>query len=1536
MMLHLDRTKILRRLGLAKSHDRVERKRHARNFRQSLESLEGRTLLALVNPAWVAEGPGPRTGATASVPDQQNSAIGAVNAVVFLNSNTALAASVNGGIWRTTDFTASNPAWTAVSGNLASPSISAIAVSPLTSALPLNQQIVFAGTGATSSYGRVGMATGLFKSTDGGQTWQPTGTLAGSNPATNPFQGSTINSIVPTSYLSSTTDKQVVLVGADNGLWRSNDEGATFTSISSVVGRVTTIVADPSDSTFMTYYASVISTSGQYQVLKSTDRGNSWSPITTLSFPAAGGTLQTALANLKLAVFPGTSSASRALYAGLVTTEFSSSAPVTGTITNITNGTYTVSAPGNNLSNNDWVHVPYTTSNGTNSVWNYQVTVINPGSTFTIRDPAGPVLSLGTLTFTTGNFVGRAIVYQSTNQGDTWQQATVDPTTIESTGSQPLFGANQRRSGIQTSNFAITVDPTNRNIVYVSGATQPANPSSLGNPLWTGRLFRGDFSNAAQTTWTPITDVYAGAGLGPALAATSLNFPAGQRWTITVPTQGLKDGDRIALLRNGVYTYYAVLVMGADTIALRGTRGSGEPQMTSGFTVYQVLGITAPHADSRSLSFSPSGNLVQTDDGGIYVRSSPTSSTGTWSSANGNMSDSELTGIAFDSLNNIIVGGSQDNGLAAQVGANNLQWNALLQADGNIPQVDNLQSMHPGESIYYYSVQNLGAFTRQVRNSSNEILQTVNPALNVAVYGLLVYKVTDPSQIQVTGQNQVVVASFNNILYFRVFNQLGEMIVNKTETDYPNQRDLTTKIRDQFTALTAPGKNPSWSEQQTLVQDVAQLTGFAIRIGQTLGSLSNRSAPFYDTAQFYNPFVVDSVASTTGTMGWLLLGMTNYLYESKDGGEDWTRVGPALPGAPTAMSYGGMLGGVANPSVAYVGVGGNAKHLYLRTRLGGRFNPVDAYTGNTPTAIAVDPDDWMRAYIVDTSGKIWMTTNGGGSFDNITGSITPTSQSLFALAVYDQPVGFGVNESNDDAVFVGGWGGVWAAENPQAGVTWTKFGTNMPNVLVNGLIYNATDNVLLASTLGRGAFDVPNLSASVFQPDNPQPGPPPSINVPGPQSTNSNTPLSFSAKHGNAISIADPGAAATNTFSVTLSVTNGNLTLGTLRGLDAPDDAGASSVKTFQGSLSRINAALDGLSFQSDHFGSPSVLTISVDDQNPAGPMTDTQVVAITDLMGNGTPARSVPRAPTAATSRGPVITAPRVPLTVGINSGSLPINSITLSDPSNTRKPETLTVYVSGGSLIFSNGSTLDDGSLLGPITGTLAKLNGYFRRNATSGFSFTPTPDFQGTAWIMIRLDNGTHSRANPATAWIQINVAAATPTVAAPQNLTTAANTPIAFGSQSALVTVASSDPVSQTLEVIVSAVHGLLALANTTGVTVLAGNPAGDDYLEITGMPAAINSALASMTYTPNPGFRGSDTLSLDVVNTGGWSNISPPPFTDLTDDGGPADNSEDVFPSTAPLTPSPSVNWDASLVTTAISILVGDPPAAVSRPAVRIR
>src|SRR5262245_25144458 len=139
----------------------------------SLESLESRLLLSvdLIGvPGWAPEGPAPITSAgnvISTTPATQQDA-GAVNALAVdpTNDKHVFAATVNGGIWQTTDFTAASPTWTTTTDRLPSLSISAIAFSPVSS------NVIYAGTGQFSSFFAGGTAVGVYKSTDGGATWQ--------------------------------------------------------------------------------------------------------------------------------------------------------------------------------------------------------------------------------------------------------------------------------------------------------------------------------------------------------------------------------------------------------------------------------------------------------------------------------------------------------------------------------------------------------------------------------------------------------------------------------------------------------------------------------------------------------------------------------------------------------------------------------------------------------------------------------------------------------------------------------------------------------------------------------------------------------------------------------------------------------------------------------------------------------------------------------------------------------------------------------------------------------------------------------------------------------------------------------------------------------------------------------------------------------------------------------------------------------------------------------------------------------------------
>jgi photosystem II stability/assembly factor-like uncharacterized protein len=122
------------------------------------------------------------------------------------------AGSASGGLWKSTD---GGDTWTTSTAELPTLGVGAVEV------LPWNSDIVLIGTGeATMNIGRVG-GVGVLRSTDGGNTWGPTDLsypVAGlyghgfhvmeSNPATG-----------------------TILAGATDGLWRSTDEGMTWTAV---------------------------------------------------------------------------------------------------------------------------------------------------------------------------------------------------------------------------------------------------------------------------------------------------------------------------------------------------------------------------------------------------------------------------------------------------------------------------------------------------------------------------------------------------------------------------------------------------------------------------------------------------------------------------------------------------------------------------------------------------------------------------------------------------------------------------------------------------------------------------------------------------------------------------------------------------------------------------------------------------------------------------------------------------------------------------------------------------------------------------------------------------------------------------------------------------------------------------------------------------------------------------------------------------------------------------------------------------------
>jgi len=129
--------------------------------------------------------------------------------------------------------------------------------------------------------------------------------------------------------------------------------------------------------------------------------------------------------------------------------------------------------------------------------------------------------------------------------------------------------------------------------------------------------------------------------------------------------------------------------------------------------------------------------------------------------------------------------------------------------------------------------------------------------------------------------------------------------------------------------------------------------------------------------------------------------------------------------------------------------------------------------------------------------------------------------------------------------------------------------------------------------------------------------------VPGAQGTAQNTPIVFSSGGGNLIAVTDPDAGSNN-IQVTLTATNGTLTLSGTSGLSfsfsdgngtGAGDGTADATMTFRGTLTNVNAALNGMTFTPfAAFSGPATLTIISNDlgnTGTGGPLSDTDVVNI-------------------------------------------------------------------------------------------------------------------------------------------------------------------------------------------------------------------------------------------------------------------------------------------------------------------------------------
>src|SRR4029079_13070176 len=122
----------------------------------------------------------------------------------------------SGGVWKTTDAGVS---WTPVFDNEGSYSIGCVVLDPR------NPNVMWVGTGENNSQRSVGYGDGVYKSIDGGRTWQKVGLTAAGH------TGKTLIDARDSDTVYVAPQGPLWGPGGDRGLYKTTDGGKTWNKL---------------------------------------------------------------------------------------------------------------------------------------------------------------------------------------------------------------------------------------------------------------------------------------------------------------------------------------------------------------------------------------------------------------------------------------------------------------------------------------------------------------------------------------------------------------------------------------------------------------------------------------------------------------------------------------------------------------------------------------------------------------------------------------------------------------------------------------------------------------------------------------------------------------------------------------------------------------------------------------------------------------------------------------------------------------------------------------------------------------------------------------------------------------------------------------------------------------------------------------------------------------------------------------------------------------------------------------------------------
>jgi hypothetical protein len=324
--------------------------------------------------------------------------------------------------------------------------------------------------------------------------------------------------------------------------------------------------------------------------------------------------------------------------------------------------------------------------------------------------------------------------------------------------------------------------------------------------------------------------------------------------------------------------------------------------------------------------------------------------------------------------------------------------------------------------------------------------------------------------------------------------------------------------------------------------------------------------------------------------------------------------------------------GTSNGTASFTVTGSVAN---LNAALSGlTYKPASNYTGFDSLAASItDPGDVESASISVSLGVgLPLITAPAAAFAAVNTSLVFSTTNSNAISLADSGPG-----SNSDSLTLTATHGtvtlstmsgltLTAGANGSATITVTGSIANL-NAALSGVTYKPTTGYTGSDSLAISLKDsVDNLSASANVALTISS--PPAITAPANVGVQISQVLVFSSANKDAISISDVNA-GTALEPLTLTATDGTLSLGSTSGITIVSGANGSASMTIKGTLANLNAALSGLTFKPAQIGKATVVLSYTDVGNGLMATATININVSKALSGGG----GSPSGPTAGSS---------------------------------------------------------------------------------------------------------------------------------------------------------------------------------------------------------------------------------------------------------------------------------------------------------------